>query len=98
MGEQAGPYSIGSDVWPGASRLIEECGELMQVLGKLIGSGGATAHWDGTDLRARLTDELADVRAALDYFIFANSMPDAAIADRADKKRAQYERWHHGDN
>lgn len=79
----AGPYSIGSSTWPGASRVIEEAGELMQVLGKLIGAGGQTDHWDGTDLRERLIAELGDVRAALDFFIAANDLPLSAINSRA---------------
>jgi hypothetical protein len=66
----------------------------MQVLGKLIGAGGDTSHWDGTDLRERLTDELADVRAALDFFVSANNLPEASINERAARKRAQYDEWH----
>ncbi|MBO0610879.1 hypothetical protein [Myceligenerans salitolerans] len=94
MGKNAGPYSIGSESWPGASRIIEECGELLQVLGKLIGSGGSTAHWDGTDLGERLADEISDTRAALDYFISANNLPADVIDERTARKRAQYEKWH----
>lgn len=96
MDPNAGPYSIGSESWPGTSRMIEECGELIQVLGKLIGAAGKTSHWDGTDLRDRLTDELSDVRAAIDFFIDANDLPPAAIDERAARKRAQYDRWHRG--
>lgn len=89
-----GPYSIGSDVWPGTSRLVEECGELLQVLGKLIGAGGETEHWDGTDLRERVIDELADVQAALNFFASANQLPSATIEGRAAEKVAQYNKWH----
>ena len=32
----AGPYSIGSDVWPGLSKLAEESGEVVQVIGKIV--------------------------------------------------------------
>ncbi|GAA1956552.1 hypothetical protein [Amycolatopsis minnesotensis] len=91
-----GPYAIGGAKWPGASRVIEESGELLQVLGKLIGADGATAHWDGSDLRARLVAEIADVRAALDFFIEANDLPDGEISERAACKLATYERWHSG--
>lgn len=93
MGGQ-GPYGIGSGHWPGTSRLIEECGELVQVLGKLIGAGGATDHWDGTDLGERLVAELGDVRAAIDFFVAANGVPAASVAERAEWKLARYERWH----
>lgn len=89
-----GPFSIGSDVWPGTSRLVEECGELLQVLGKLIGATGQAKHWDGTDLRERLIDEIADVQAALDFFAAANDLPASAIEARAEEKLEQYNKWH----
>jgi hypothetical protein len=34
------PFAIGSDAWPGTSKLLEEQGELVQVLGKLMATGG----------------------------------------------------------
>lgn len=88
------PYGIGSDRWPGASRVVEEAGELVQVLGKLIGTGGAARHGDGSDLRGRLTDEIADLRAALDFFVAANDLPAGQVEQRAARKRADYDRWH----
>ena len=57
----SGDFSIGSDVWSGISKLIEEAGEVTQVCGKLIAIAGASEHWDGTDLRERLEDEIADL-------------------------------------
>lgn len=74
--------------------MIEETGELIQVLGKLIGTGGQSAHWDGTDLRDRLIAELGDVRAAIDFFIDANDLPLSAITERAAQKHAEYRRLH----
>lgn len=88
----SGDYSIGSKVWPGLSKMIEECGELLQVAGKLIGSGGETAHWDGTDLRERLIEEMGDVTAALIFFSEHNEVP--GIADRAERKLDLFEEWH----
>jgi len=38
----SGDFSIGSAVWPGVSKVIEEMGELQQVLGKLIAVAGDT--------------------------------------------------------
>lgn len=29
-------FSIGSKRWPGISKLIEECGEVLQIAGKLM--------------------------------------------------------------
>jgi NTP pyrophosphatase (non-canonical NTP hydrolase) len=61
----AAPFSIGSDIWPGLSKLIEECGEVTQVVGKIIGAHPNVDHWDGTNLRERLQEELADLSAAI---------------------------------
>jgi hypothetical protein len=89
-----GPYSIGSDHWPGVSKVLEECGELGQVLGKLLALNGATAHWDGSDLRLRLVEEVADVYAALDFLCEANGLDRLFIDGRVQAKRALFRRWH----
>jgi NTP pyrophosphatase (non-canonical NTP hydrolase) len=92
-----GEFSIGGKVWPGASKLIEEMGELQQVLGKLIGSHGEIDHYDGTDLEKRLVDEIADVLAAIAFFrrqnLSANG-PAQSIESRFGKKLALFEKWH----
>lgn len=88
------PFSIGSDVWPGLSKLIEECGEVLQVGGKLMGTGGAVQHWDGTNLRERLQDELGDAIAAIDFIVAHNDLDAGVIALRAEHKRGLFERWH----
>jgi NTP pyrophosphatase (non-canonical NTP hydrolase) len=94
--ETPGPYSIGSHHWPGLSKLIEECGEVMQVAGKLIGSGGDPMHWDGTDLRERLLDELSDLQAALRFFGTMNYEQEAAnrFGERVEAKVALFHEWH----
>ncbi len=89
-----GPYSIGSDLWPGLSRLIEESGEVQQVAGKLIGAHGADTHYDDTDLRDRLTLELGDLYAAFSFVVDSNDLDWAAINQRSEKKRDKYNRWH----
>lgn len=78
-----GDFSIGSGVWPGTSKLLEEQGELVQVLGKLMAIGGETKHWSG-DLRAMLVEELADVQAAVAFFIEVNLT--GAEQDRIDAR------------
>ena len=91
----SGDFSIGSKVWPGTSKLIEEMGELQQVLGKLIATAGDTKHWDG-DLKARLIEELGDVHAALTFFQTSNIGVDDhhAVIDRAAKKFKLFKEWH----
>lgn len=91
-----GPYSIGSDTWPGLAKLAEECGEVIQVIGKIIALGGAEnySHWDGSDVRHRLQEELGDVLAAIDFVQSHNPLDDMAIARRQDQKTVLFEQWH----
>lgn len=95
-GEEGRDFAIGSAVWPGMSKLIEEMGELGQVLGKLIATGGDREHWDGSDLRERLIDELADVQGALSFFRATNLTNDERVQVwiRADQKRDLFGQWH----
>lgn len=87
-------FAIGSSVWPGISKLIKKCGEIGQVAGKLIATGGNVAHWDGSNLRERLQDELADVIAACRFVISRNGLDVAAIEKRVDAKLALFNKWH----
>lgn len=90
-----GDFSIGSQIWPGTSKLLEEMGELQQVLGKLIATAGDTAHWSG-DLRQKMIDEIADVSAAIRFFSTENFSNDQllAILNRADEKLSTFQKWH----
>lgn len=90
-----GSFSIGSAVWPGVSKLIEEMGELGQVLGKLIALHGDVEHWDGTNLRDRLIEEMGDVLGALDFLGQMNLTPQERItmSARAEAKRRLFFEW-----
>jgi hypothetical protein len=90
----AGPYSIGSDRWPGLSKLIEEMGEVGQVAGKLIATSGETAHWDGSDLRQRLLEETADLAAAIDFVTTINGLATDEWHARYRDKLALFAKWH----
>jgi NTP pyrophosphatase (non-canonical NTP hydrolase) len=87
------PYCIGSDDWNGLSKLIEECGEVMQVAGKIIGAEGAAQHWDGSNLRDRLEAELADLMAAIDYLRSANKLDGWKIDESRAKKFRKFCEW-----
>lgn len=89
----AGPYSIGSDKWPGLSKLIEECGEVQQVAGKVIGAGGETMHYDGSNLVDRLEEELGDLLAAIDFVIKNNNLSRKMIDERTKRKLEVFRRW-----
>lgn len=86
-------FAIGSPAWPGLSKLAEEAGEALQVIGKLMGTGGETAHWDGTDLRQRLTEEVGDTLAACDFVALCNGLD---VAQRRAGKFALFCKWHRG--
>ena len=93
-----GPYSIGSDLWPGLSKVVEETGELSQVIGKLMGAGGELAHWDGTNILDRLHEELADVSAAIDFLITNTQLDRSVIVRRMKVKRETFQTWHDNDS
>lgn len=91
---KAGEYSIGSYKWNGLSKLIEECGEVLQVSGKIIGSGGNSNHWSG-DLRQKFIEEIGDVKAAISFFE-KHSFSDQEkkkIQDRVNTKTILFEKW-----
>lgn len=90
-----GPYSIGSEHWPGTSKVIEECGELVQALGKVVGNGGGQIHFSGADLHRDVALEIGDVLAAIRYFLDHNSQIDPqTVHDQEVLKRDRFERWH----
>lgn len=88
-------YALGSTVWPGLAKLAEETGELVQVLGKILGIGGRTDHWSG-DLAAMLVDEMGDVLAALELFAAENLTiaQRRTLADRHARKLRLFQDWH----
>lgn len=90
----APPFAFGSDIYPGLAKLIEEAGEVQQVAGKLVMTGGRAEHWDGTDLRARLQEEIADLMAACRFVAEACGFDAVAVSDRAEQKLAQFRGWH----
>lgn len=90
----SGDFSIGGRLWPGIGKLVEECGEVLQVCGKLVGSRGAAEHWDGTDLRQRLEVELGDLLAAVNFVADKNGLDRQAIERQRVKKTALFEEWH----
>lgn len=90
------PFAFGSDNWPGLAKLAEESGEVVQVVGKLMMTGGEPHHWDGTDLRTRLIEEMADVVAAV-RFVGTYNLTDLEVDEleaRADRKLKQFIEWH----
>lgn len=95
MANDAQPYGIGSQVWPGLAKLMEEMGELQQVLGKIMACEGPSAkYWDGSSLIPHLQEEVADVQAALMFFRDQNGLDIDLIADRREEKLQKFNYWH----
>ena len=92
--EAQGEFSIGGDLWPGLSKLIEEAGEVQQVCGKIIGARGHPHHWDGTNLRDRLMSEMGDLLAAIHFAADANYLEWSTIYACSTEKLALFHKWH----
>lgn len=86
-------YAFGSDNWPGLAKLVEECGEVLEIAGKIMGVGGGPEPlgWDGTALIEALEEELADLTAAIG-FVVDHAGLEGGIRSR--EKRAQFLEWH----
>lgn len=92
----------------GLAKLIEECGELQQVAAKKLAYFDTDNHPDGSNLRIRLEEEIADVLAACDFvtltFQLSNriAMPLSelvapmaeTIQERRQRKLALFLHWH----
>ena len=89
-------YAIGSTKWPGLSKLIEEAGEVTQVCGKIIALDGGIDHWDGTNLKDRIEEEIADVMAACLFVQEMNNLDMEKIQERIEKKLALFHEWQKG--
>lgn len=87
------PFAIGSGEWPGAAKIAEEAGEILQLIGKLMAYPDGD-HPDGKGpIAERLGDELGDLRAAIDYFASANGY-SAEVEQRAFEKLDRFNLWH----
>lgn len=84
--------AIGSDTWPGLAKLAEECGELLQVIGKLIAYPDSP-HPDGSDLLIRLGEEMGDVLGAIAFVRERNELPEG-VDSRSRAKLMRFSAWH----
>lgn len=95
--DDVGKFSLSRDAdWQGLAKLVEECGEVIQVAGKLMATDGDPEHWSGENLAERLEEELGDLEAAVTFFIACNHhrhLHADAVAQRARRKFHQFEEW-----
>lgn len=80
-------------MWRGIAKLNEECGEVIQLIGKLM-AYPAGDHPDGKGhLKHRLEDELADLKAAIAVVMVKNNLDTVRIYKRIEKKQALFATW-----
>lgn len=85
------PYGIGSDTWPGLSRLAADAAQVARAARTIISASDDTDQ-DAAVQRENLQEQLGDLRAAIDYVIGKNALDWAAVNRRRDRKRSLYER------
>lgn len=90
-----GCFAFGDDCWPGLAKLVEECGEVLQVVGKLMMTHGDQFHWSG-DMRECLLEEVADLEAAVVFFMRHNPTDEERreMVRRITTKVNKFEEWH----
>lgn len=89
-------FAIGDRDLPGLSKLTEEAGELIQVVGKLMAVHGMAEGWDGTDLRERFVLELGDLAAAIQFVVGRVLTVEEVrlLRARIQEKFTKFEQWH----
>lgn len=88
-------WEIGADEWSGVSKLVEETGEVLQVIGKMQATEGRAEHWDGSNLHRRLEEELGDLLAAIHFVVeHAPALLPEAINERKLAKQRLFNKWH----
>lgn len=87
-------FAFGDRSWPGLAKLNEECGEIIQEIGKLMMTHGDPAHWSG-DIAERLLSEIADVQAAAIFVLNECFSPDQRMkaSHRVADKLAKFQHW-----
>lgn len=83
----------------GLTKLIEECGELVQIAAKKQEYFGTDTHPDGKgSMERRLEEEMADVMAACVFVAEKFGLDDKFLETRMQKKLALFRSWDNGPN
>ena len=80
----------------GLDKLVEECGEVLQAVGKLKALGGDLdrPHWDGKgQMRERLQNELGDAVGAINFVIGKLGLDKHAVLKRSLDKQNMFAQW-----
>lgn len=80
----------------GLAKLAEECGELLQVVGKKLAYYYTDEHPDRDgSLKRRLENEIADVIAVCGVVVELHGLDKAHIDGRIAGKAFRLAEWHH---
>jgi NTP pyrophosphatase (non-canonical NTP hydrolase) len=82
----------------GLAKLAEECGEVLQIIGKLLQYpelqlDQTAKHPDRTTLLVRLEEELGDLNAVIRFVNLKLGLDTAAILRRGHLKLEQFQKW-----
>ena len=85
-----GPDDTSHHRWKGIHKLIEEMGEVAQVIGKINAFPDGEHPDGGPPLQQRIADELTDLDAAIQYFREKNGIMSDSVryTDKLGKFRA----------
>ncbi len=86
------PFQFASDIGPGAAKIKEEAAELITVLAKWEVCGSLD-YFTGENLKQPIEEEIADVYAALDFFLLQGSWDRYAIDRRREEKLERFRAW-----
>lgn len=79
----------------GLTKLIEECGELIQICAKKQAYFDTDNHPDGKgSIKRRMEDEVGDVCAAISFVISEFGLDSQHIMERQTDKLNLYNEWH----
>jgi NTP pyrophosphatase (non-canonical NTP hydrolase) len=86
----------------GIAKLIEELGEVQQVLGALVQTLGKRLAYYSTEehpdggppLKQRMEDEIGDVLAACTFVGLLHGLDMERVAARRERKLALFREWH----
>ncbi len=78
----------------GLVKLVEECGELIQIASKKMARMDSDEHWDNAgSIRERMEDEIGDVMAAIRIVATNFGLDTARIMKRRREKEKLFLEW-----
>ncbi len=78
----------------GLVKLVEECGELIQIASKKMARMDSDEHWDSAgSIRERMEDEMGDVMAAMRTVTANFGLDTARIMKRRREKEKLFLEW-----